>query len=45
MKELQDILDMLNYKCWYYETAQQAGTCSIHDSMQKEKVPEKYHIF
>ena len=45
MKELQDMLDMLNFKCWYYETAKEAGTCSVHDDMQIEKVPGEYHKF
>lgn len=29
--ELQKILDIVNYKCWYYETAVAAGTEKIHD--------------
>ena len=32
MAELQKILDIVNYKCWYYETAVAAGTEKIHDS-------------
>lgn len=32
MAELQKILDFVNYKCWYYETAVAAGTEKIHDS-------------
>lgn len=32
MAELQKILDTVNYKCWYYETAVAAGTEKIHDS-------------
>lgn len=31
MAELQQILDIVNYKCWYYETAVAAGTEKIHD--------------
>ncbi|MDF2609679.1 MAG: putative transcriptional regulator [Lachnospiraceae bacterium] len=42
MEELQDMLDMLNYKCWFYETARDAGTCAIHDDIQKENVPKEY---
>lgn len=45
MKELQEMFDMLNYKCWYYETAKEAGTCAVHDDIDKEKVPEEYHKF
>lgn len=45
MKEMQDMLDMLNYKCWYYETAKEAGTCEVHHDIDKKVVPEKYHKF
>ena len=45
MKEMQEMLDMLNYKCWYYETAKEAGTCTIHDDIQTENVPKEYHKF
>lgn len=30
MAELQQIMDTINYKCWYYETALKAGTEAIH---------------
>lgn len=45
MEEMQSMLDMLSYKCWYYETAKEAGTCSIHDDMKKEDVPEEFHRY
>lgn len=45
MKELQEMLDMLNYKCWYYETAKKAGTCAVHETIQKENVPKEYHKY
>jgi len=45
MDELQDMLDMLNYKCWYYETAKQAGSCAIHEKIKKENIPEAYHQY
>jgi len=38
--ELQETLDVLKYKCWYYETAQAAGTCAVHDSLKPEDIPE-----
>lgn len=40
MEELQQTLDTLNYKCWYYETAKEAGTTAIHDNMSIEDIPE-----
>lgn len=45
MKELQEMLDMLNYKCWYYETAKESGTCAVHDDIRIENVPKEYHKF
>lgn len=45
MNEMQEMLEMLNYKCWYYETAKEAGTCAVHDDMQTDKVPREYHHF
>lgn len=39
MAELQEILDTINYKCWYYETAIAAGTEKIHQS-NEGSVPE-----
>ncbi|MGN1116279.1 MAG: MerR family transcriptional regulator [Candidatus Ornithomonoglobus sp.] len=41
IKELQGILDILNYKCWYYETAKAAGTTSVPRNMGIEEVPEE----
>lgn len=38
--ELQDTLNVLKYKCWYYETAEAAGTCAIHDTLALEDFPE-----
>jgi len=28
--ELQEMLELLNHKCWYYKTAMEAGTEAIH---------------
>ena len=42
MASLQQTLNTLDYKCWYYETAKQAGTCKIHENMKKEDIPEKF---
>ena len=36
MAELQKILDTVNYKCWYYETAIAAGTEKIHQSKAQQ---------
>lgn len=47
IQELQEMQEMLDFKCWYYETAKDAGTCAIHDKdrSQLDKIPENYHKF
>ena len=37
--ELQDALDVLKYKTWLYEVAQEAGTTAVHDNMPTENMP------
>lgn len=41
MEELQETLDTLDYKCWYYETAQKFGTTSVPQNMPVEQIPKK----
>ena len=42
MKNLQQTLDMLEFKCWYYETAKAAGTTEIFRDMPPEELPERH---
>lgn len=42
MEKMQKTLDLLNYKCWYYETALQAGTTKVVEDMCIEDMPEKF---
>lgn len=42
MAALQQTLDVLDYKCWYYETAQQAGSTDVLNDITPEDVPEQY---
>lgn len=42
MADLQKTLDILNFKCWYYETAKQAGTTEMLRNMPLEEIPEQY---
>lgn len=37
--QLQDAIDVLKYKTWLYETAQEAGTTAVHDNMPPEDMP------
>ena len=39
--ELQAQLDVIKYKCWYYETAENAGTCAVHDTLAEEEIPQE----
>lgn len=40
LEELQKTLDILDYKCWYYETAEKAGTTSVLKDMSADEIPE-----
>ena len=42
MASLQRTLDMLDYKCWYYETAEKAGTTDVVTNIPVEALPEQY---
>jgi len=42
MTDLQKTLDTLDFKCWYYETAKQAGTTAVPRNMPLEEIPEQY---
>ena len=39
MAELQETLDTVNFKCWYYETAKAAGTTEVPNQMPDEDLP------
>lgn len=39
MAELQDTLDTITFKCWYYETAKAAGTTEAPEQMPDEALP------
>ena len=41
-KQLEETLLMLDYKQWYYQTARQAGTCAVHESLTPEQIPERF---
>lgn len=40
ISQLKDTLDILNFKCWYYETAKAAGTTAVPKAMKTEDIPE-----
>ena len=42
MAELQHTMQMVDYKCWYYETAQSTGTIATPRDMPDDEVPEAF---
>ena len=42
MEELQHTMDVLDFKCWYYETAKKAGTIAVPRDMKVNEVPERF---
>ena len=42
MRELQETLDLLKYKCWYYEVAIQDQSEERVRSLSVEELPEEY---
>lgn len=42
MAELQHTMSMVDYKCWYYETAQATGTIDTPKYMPLEQIPEQF---
>lgn len=43
--ELEEHLEMLDYKVWYYKTAQEEGTTAAMENYPKDKVPENLRKF
>lgn len=42
--ELQQTLRLLNYKCWYYETAKEAGTEEAVKNIPLDDIPEDIRL-
>ncbi len=42
MEELRHTMEIVDYKCWYYEMAKKAGTTKIPQNMALSDVPEKF---
>jgi DNA-binding transcriptional MerR regulator len=40
MEELQNTMDVIEYKCWYYETACAAGTEAAPRNIPTEQIPD-----
>ena len=42
MRELQRTMDALDYKCWFYETAQAAGSVDAVKDIPDDDLPERF---
>lgn len=42
MAALQNTLDMLDYKCWFYEQAQAAGSIDAVENLGEDALPERF---
>jgi len=42
ISELQNTLNILDYKCWYYETAQKKGSTEAMKYIEDKDLPEKF---
>ena len=42
IREMQHTLETVEYKCWFYETAQAAGTTDVPIRMAEEEVPQRF---
>ena len=40
--DMHRTLETVEYKCWFYETAQAAGTVDIPSAMAEEEIPERF---
>ena len=44
IKQLEEALDTIKFKCWYYETAKSVGNTAFVDSITDEELPEDLRI-
>lgn len=42
IRQLEEILHLVDYKCWYYETAQDEGTLQLLAQRSDEDFPQEY---
>ncbi len=43
--QLNETLETLEYKEWYYTAAKQAGSCAVHNTMSECDVPKRFRKF
>lgn len=44
MLRLQETLDIIKFKCWYYEIAKEAGTTAVPENMSDDELPENLRL-
>lgn len=42
IEEFREMLDTLEFKCWYYETAKSAGTTAVPAKMPDSELPPQF---
>lgn len=42
MEELQEAMELVEFKCWYYETAKKEGTVEIPKNMSVDELPPEH---
>ena len=42
MEELRQTLETVEYKCWFYETAQKAGSTDVPQQLPEEALPPRF---
>lgn len=44
VKQLEEALDTIKFKCWHYETAKSVGNTEIVDNISDDELPEDLRI-
>ena len=42
LEDLKGVLDVIEYKCWYYEKACEAGNEAAMINLKSSEIPEKF---
>lgn len=42
IEDMNRVLETLNFKCWFYETAKAAGTTKVPENMSPEEMPPQF---
>lgn len=42
IEDMKRVLETINFKCWFYETAKAAGTTKVPEEMPLEEMPQQF---